>query len=260
MAIHQSRFTRFEFEQYVSTAGYCVVNNNEEQDQLLLSGRPYQTIKPISISSPYIVYEPMRDFPVLYREFAALAVPIESYIANPNMQLSMILQFINKYGLIFGKNYSESLVLYDIVHEVMGAIDVLALAIMLYDAYENRDMELFSRIGRIGNDKEPLTIQDAMSHLATVITFGLQPQVRADIRIENGENPAIRVGPTNLLGVMWLQLAQQFTGEKTYRKCSFCDTWFPIGAGDDSSKGTRLYCSDSCRLKAYRRRKKQSKM
>lgn len=85
--------------------------------------------------------------------------------------------------------------------------------------------------------------------------FFLSNSVTAFIDVDYSEKPVLRMQPKNLLGAMYLQLAQDFTGERSYRKCMNCDSWLEIGTGDDANKATRLYCSDSCRMKAYRRRK-----
>jgi hypothetical protein len=70
--------------------------------------------------------------------------------------------------------------------------------------------------------------------------------------------PKMQIQPRNLLGAMFLQAAQDFTGELVPRKCLLCDKWFDVGAGEDANKATRLYCSDTCRMKAYRLRKKRA--
>jgi hypothetical protein len=59
--------------------------------------------------------------------------------------------------------------------------------------------------------------------------------------------------PDGLAGALWLQFARAIDGEKTYRRCRECPTWFELSP--DIARTNRFYCSDACRLKAYRRRK-----
>lgn len=64
-----------------------------------------------------------------------------------------------------------------------------------------------------------------------------------------------QVRANHLIGLMWLQFARAVAGEKEYRACKECRTWFELGARDDGRKGRRVFCGDPCKLKDYRRRK-----
>ena len=62
--------------------------------------------------------------------------------------------------------------------------------------------------------------------------------------------------PTNLLGALWLQFARAVEASKTYSRCQVCTQWFEV-----SSEGKRRhskYCSDRCRVKAYRDRRNEA--
>jgi len=96
----------------------------------------------------------------------------------------------------------------------------------------------------------------AIQALSMDIQYNLSRAITTFVDVSKPFAPTLRMRPKNLLGAMYLQLAQDFTGERTYRKCETCDVWFEIGTGDNANKATRVYCSDACRLKAYRRRKK----
>jgi hypothetical protein len=62
------------------------------------------------------------------------------------------------------------------------------------------------------------------------------------------------IAPRTLLGVMWLQFAQELEGHLRYERCHQCQTWFRV-----KPKGNRpstRFCRNYCRVKANRREKK----
>jgi hypothetical protein len=69
-----------------------------------------------------------------------------------------------------------------------------------------------------------------------------------------GDNPTqlvLDLEPKNLLGAVWLQLAQAVGGNRKFRECGGCRRWFECSLAARSDK---LYCSDACRARAYRER------
>lgn len=62
--------------------------------------------------------------------------------------------------------------------------------------------------------------------------------------------------PPSLRAALWLQCAQAIAGNKSYRQCRACAKWFEVSV--EASRPTRLYCSDACRFKAYRRRQDEA--
>jgi hypothetical protein len=63
----------------------------------------------------------------------------------------------------------------------------------------------------------------------------------------------VYIVPKNLLGAMCLQFAEALKGDHLgLRRCSQCDSW--MGNRIDSE-----FCSDRCRARAYRNRKRQAK-
>jgi hypothetical protein len=69
--------------------------------------------------------------------------------------------------------------------------------------------------------------------------------------------PVLRMVPRNLLGCLWLQLAQNISGDKTLRVCAACRKWFEIPAR--GSRSDKQFCSDKCRTRAYRQRMEKAK-
>lgn len=62
---------------------------------------------------------------------------------------------------------------------------------------------------------------------------------------------------SSLAGALWLQFALAVTGDKEYRPCTECGMWLEIAP--DTYRTNRGYCSDACRAKAYRDRKRKAK-
>ena len=52
---------------------------------------------------------------------------------------------------------------------------------------------------------------------------------------------------------LWVQLALAVAGNKQYERCRHCATYFEIGPG--AARNSRVYCSETCRAAAYRKRK-----
>lgn len=55
-----------------------------------------------------------------------------------------------------------------------------------------------------------------------------------------------------LLDVLWVQFAVAVAGDKRYRQCEHCSVEFEMAPG--VNRVDRAFCSDSCRVTAYRRR------
>lgn len=96
--------------------------------------------------------------------------------------------------------------------------------------------------------------QAAMYAVQDMINEGLNG--RAYPRLEPAGEPMmqrIRLTPTGLLGALWLQFAFAVDGNIDYRQCSECQSWFEIAPG--RGRPEKSYCSDACRMRAYRKRK-----
>jgi hypothetical protein len=63
----------------------------------------------------------------------------------------------------------------------------------------------------------------------------------------------LQMVPSTLLSAAWLQLAQAIAGNHTYRACKECGEWFEISARADGRTARRLFCSDACKSRDYRR-------
>ena len=87
-----------------------------------------------------------------------------------------------------------------------------------------------------------------------VVNEGLRARVHEQLQWdETSERSTIRIMPTNLIGALWLQLANAIEANRDYGQCSECSSWFEIAPG--SGRPDKRYCSDACRMRAYRKRK-----
>jgi hypothetical protein len=83
---------------------------------------------------------------------------------------------------------------------------------------------------------------------------------RIDANILLRERPAdgaalLCIRPTTLLNALWTQLALAINGSQSLRTCVECKKWFAIES--DRGRSDKEYCSDACRMRAYRKRKGQ---
>jgi len=63
--------------------------------------------------------------------------------------------------------------------------------------------------------------------------------------------------PGSLIGAMWLQFAQAIDGNKNYRRCEECRTWYEVSP--EVARTSKLYCSNACRSRAYRGRQEKAR-
>jgi hypothetical protein len=97
----------------------------------------------------------------------------------------------------------------------------------------------------------------ANAFLRQEITKGLD---HGRYRAQFARDPAsdrhlFQITPTNLLGALFLQLGQAIAGDREQRPCKECGKWFELVPQD---KGRKEFCSDACKAKEYRERKKRA--
>lgn len=68
--------------------------------------------------------------------------------------------------------------------------------------------------------------------------------------------PKLALEPLTLIAAMWLQLGLAITGEKRFVACKFCRRLFEISTEQTGFRSHREFCSDSCKTKDYRKRKR----
>jgi hypothetical protein len=67
-----------------------------------------------------------------------------------------------------------------------------------------------------------------------------------------GLSMALEMVPTNLLGVLWLQLARAIESDPRDQRCPQCQAWFRAPA--KARRSSTTYCSPRCRMRASRER------
>jgi hypothetical protein len=89
-------------------------------------------------------------------------------------------------------------------------------------------------------------------------TVSSQLQLHAQVALIRDQDQAaacglsLKISPKNLLGALWLQMAEAIDKNYKHRKCPGCGKWL-VASGKAS---TKMHCSDACRKRAERQRKK----
>jgi hypothetical protein len=81
-------------------------------------------------------------------------------------------------------------------------------------------------------------------------------RVQARMSFQPDSLPKLLFSPLNLLAAMWLQLALSVVGSKEFRACKHCRRLFEISTEETGYRSHREFCSESCKTKDYRRRKR----
>jgi hypothetical protein len=63
----------------------------------------------------------------------------------------------------------------------------------------------------------------------------------------------LRYVSRTLHAAIWYEFARAIDGERNYAQCPRCERWFEV------EHKNRRYCSDACKLAAYRKRKEAKK-
>jgi hypothetical protein len=82
------------------------------------------------------------------------------------------------------------------------------------------------------------------------------PDVHGWLSFDDARKPQFTIRPVSLISAMWLQLALAITGEKRFVACKFCRRMFEISTEQTGFRSHREFCSESCKTKDYRKRKR----
>lgn len=91
----------------------------------------------------------------------------------------------------------------------------------------------------------------ARAMLADMLNSNIESNVTSQIVWDSkAERFRLEFAPRNLSGAMGLQLMMAITRSADFKPCVVCGRWMEVAGG-----GKKEYCSDACRMKAYRQRK-----
>jgi hypothetical protein len=96
--------------------------------------------------------------------------------------------------------------------------------------------------------------QSVANHfLNEAINTQLHSNLGAKVVLMGIDERKLEITPSNLLSALWYKFA---IGREQYKRCSECASWFspPLGRG----RRDKLYCSNACKVKAYRSRKAEA--
>lgn len=94
---------------------------------------------------------------------------------------------------------------------------------------------------------------DRLVYLTNVtLSRGTMPQL-AMAQSDKSPKVELRLTSSDLFNYLMAQFAFSLTRNSEYRRCSECDSWFEISSG--KARKDKSYCSDACRMRAYRKRK-----
>jgi hypothetical protein len=100
--------------------------------------------------------------------------------------------------------------------------------------------------------------EQAMRRLEETVLNQLRVRVKlAFARDRRVAGFVLQIVPVNLVGSLWLQLAEAISGSKKHRACEACGIWFELSP--EKNRTSRHYCSEHCRSRAYRSRKEQAR-
>ncbi len=96
-----------------------------------------------------------------------------------------------------------------------------------------------------------------LDRIATMIRSRLDNLQGVPVRRSNGFGLRMRLGPRSLCAAAWLQFEQETEGFFHLLQCPECGGWFKFYP--EQAKTPRIFCSQACRSKAYRKRQQQAR-
>jgi hypothetical protein len=95
----------------------------------------------------------------------------------------------------------------------------------------------------------------AQLYVEATVNAHLRGRVRTWLLWDAARQASVPVAvPDDLYAGVWLEFAEAYRQDKSYEPCPICETRFDVSP--EGSRKSRVYCSDACRLRAYRGRLK----
>ena len=220
----------FVFRCPVADGGY-VWRNTREDLQPRARVRPFLQF----VEGEERYYEPLRDETGLFNIFA------ETRASKEEIQA-----FANKYGWL-----GEDVMV--IPKKAPGPVE----SGESIDVWVREIAAMREAVRLLESGKNPNRLQQ-------LVNKGLEPPPPAEKHYSRGRVNArllwdasrlkLRgyIVPRTLIGAMWFQLYQAIDGDKEYRRCKQCRKPYEVSPTERGEK--RRYCSNACRMVAYRKR------
>jgi hypothetical protein len=167
-----------------------------------------------------------------------------------------IREFADRYGLLWpdysgGKCFSNG---ERVKSFVSGSRSIFTWRSIIEEM--RRTVELWNKAMMIGNFSKIIrAVQKRESLLdPTSLVFGGAAEFKLLLKedpLSGGARLCLR--PGNLLHALWAQFILAIDGNANLSACVQCRKWFTIEAG--RGRSDKAYCSNACRMRAYRKRK-----
>jgi hypothetical protein len=167
--------------------------------------------------------DPIATLPSPYLEFA-----------NTDCSSEGVLKFATQYGLLKKNEGPETLDMW------CYHIRVMHHAIMMWKHVQDDKPTSFAKI-----------YKDHCPYSDEGLKYSLAP-VPSDTSKQPNELHLV-LEPINLLAALWFQFAGAIDGATSFSPCQECSAWIDTVPG--SNRPDKIYCSDACRMRAYRKRK-----
>lgn len=229
----------FDFEWKVNVKGYRIDNVKNEGFFGKVSIEPTIVYSDFREKRTFRPYSPTREHPNLHRLFA------DSVVDAPTALL-----FVQRFGFLgnacpypLGDDEDGELVEF-ILKERFKIKNVLDRIETLYKS-KRRDAVAVERLAEVFKES-------ASSGMSIRLT---QPK-------SDRLSISYHFVPVNLIGWMWLRVAQEATQEKEWRECANprCKEVFEVNLNDGRSKNKKIFCARVACRQAVRREKLRTKM
>ena len=226
-------------------------------------------------------YQPLRDCPFLFRRFAEMK-PDETGVKEFADQFGFlghgqVLDDITQFT-------SQKRIIGERLAHWQSQVYTMRILVKLWDSLRENDwvflgkvirwttseiiqfnprVEDFSDLPEIAIGAEPIaaphshleslqrfqpgdTIEPAKVYLMESVKKQLEGRVALDFSLNSQGSPILRYSAKNLLGALWLQLAESIIGNAVPKHCEYCKQWFEV-SGKKGSRSDKRFCSAACR-------------
>lgn len=160
-----------------------------------------------------------------------------------------ILHFANRFGPLGG---DASVAIAEVVPEEpwKQSLEMIwAEPLSLWQAEAKHMQEVVALRDAAGHEHE-----QKQAEIAALVSEGLRDRIDFALGASDGRSSLI-IRPKGLIGALWLQAARAVAGNRDLKQCAECATWYEVSA--EHARPDKIFCSDACRMRAYRRRKKE---